>query len=596
MTLNRPWQIWLSFTLCLAVVLAAMGWVSWTALRLDRADARAQQQAALEEAVRLALWRMDSALAPLIARESTRPYFAYSAFYPAERAYTRMFAEIEQGEVLVPSPLLTQESKHILLHFQIGPDGEINSPQVPTGNMRDLAETGYASHERINASAELLAELRSLVSRDKLLALLPTETPPRPTPGPRARVAVLNRRGGKDAQAEQQASNIAEAQARAQTYQKAAQPQQKGRQPQPPAATPDAPAPDVAEGVIHPIWFDSALLLVRRVSVTGTEYVQGCRLDWPGIRETLLEEIADLLPRAGIEPIHAGSTARPTRRLAALPVALIPGEIPIAAARGITPIAISLIVAWACVLLAAGAVGALLLGAVSLSERRGAFVSAVTHELRTPLTTFQMYTEMLAEKMVPAEKRRQYLNTLRIEADRLSHLVENVLSYARLERSRGRSRVESVSLATVRDRVRERLAERAKQAGMCLVVEDGDAWDAVRVRADLSAVEQILFNLVDNACKYAAGAEDRRIHLQAQRAGRFAALRIGDHGPGISARDARRLFRPFSKSSREAADSAPGVGLGLALCRRLARDMGGTLRLDDGGASGACFILALPAV
>ena len=61
---------------------------------------------------------MDSAVAPLIARESARPYFVYTPFYPADRAYTRMFAQIQSGEVLVPSPLLIQTSPYVLLHFQ----------------------------------------------------------------------------------------------------------------------------------------------------------------------------------------------------------------------------------------------------------------------------------------------------------------------------------------------------------------------------------------------------------------------------------------------------------------------------------------------
>ena len=83
---------------------------------------------------------------------------------------------------------------------------------------------------------------------------------------------------------------------------------------------------------------------------------------------------------------------------------------------------------------------------VALSERRGAFVSAVTHELRTPLTTFRMYAEMLAEGMVPSpEARQKYLETLRREADRLAHLVENVLQYARLERGRPGGRRENVT-------------------------------------------------------------------------------------------------------------------------------------------------------
>jgi len=108
-------------------------------------------------------------------------------------------------------------------------------------------------------------------------------------------------------------------------------------------------------------------------------------------------------------------------------------------------------------------------------------------------------------------------------------------------------------------------------------------------------VEQILFNLVDNACKYAApGAAEKIIHLDALPGGKFAMLRVRDHGQGISEQGARTLFQPFSKSAHEAAHSAPGVGLGLALCRRLSRSMGGDLRLDRLVKGGACFVLTLP--
>ena len=101
--MRRPWHIWLAFGLCFAVVLAAMGLLTVIALRLNRTEAEARHRAALEENVRLALWRMDSALAPLIAQEGGRPYFAYTSFYPAERAYTRMFSTIDFA-VAVPTP------------------------------------------------------------------------------------------------------------------------------------------------------------------------------------------------------------------------------------------------------------------------------------------------------------------------------------------------------------------------------------------------------------------------------------------------------------------------------------------------------------
>ena len=127
-----------------------------------------------------------------------------------------------------------------------------------------------------------------------------------------------------------------------------------------------------------------------------------------------------------------------------------------------------------------------------------------------------------------------------------------------------------------------------------MIVDSPADLDGIKLHTDCSAVEQILFNLVDNACKYAATATERRIHVEGQSDGRQVLIRVRDHGPGISPQDAKKLFKPFSKSVSEAAHSAPGVGLGLALCRRLARSLGGDLTLDHSVREGACFVLRLP--
>jgi len=587
--MKKQWRIWIAFGLALAVLLAAVGSVTLTALRLDRAEAEARRQAALEENVRLALWRMDSALAPLIAQENARPYFAYSAFYPAERAYTRMFAEIDRDEVLLPSPLLTAASEHVLLHFQFGPDGALTSPQVPTGNMRDLAETGYVTTEKIDAAAARLATLEKRLDRKALRAALPK----RPDAEPPAHQVHVDEPGQAppNSPVQQTVRNLSEYQARSRTYQQAASQTEN-------VALRAAKAYSATEAVLRPVWLGGRLILARRVAVDGGEYLQGCWLDWAGIGKWLVADIRDLLPEASLEPLGAQASDPRARVLASLPVRLLPGALPAEPRPLLSPISLSLVIAWACVLVAGLAVAVLLLGAVSLSERRAAFVSAVTHELRTPLTTFQLYSEMLAEGMVADEAKRQhYLQTLCTEADRLSHLVENVLSYARLERGRARGRAASITLRGLVDRVRERLGRRAEQAGMTLVVEAPDDVLEVAVRADASAVEQILLNLVDNACKYACEAADKRIHLEAcprRSASSVVLIRVRDHGPGLTADARQRLFQPFSKSARDAAHSRPGVGLGLALSRRLARDMGGDLCLDDSVADGACFALSLP--
>jgi K+-sensing histidine kinase KdpD len=116
------------------------------------------------------------------------------------------------------------------------------------------------------------------------------------------------------------------------------------------------------------------------------------------------------------------------------------------------------------------------------------------------------------------------------------------------------------------------------------------AWQSV-VKADRAAVEHVLFNLIDNAAKYATGTKEVAITAEAAR-DRLSIL-VRDHGPGISPSERKRIFRAFHKSAAAAAESRPGVGLGLALSRRLARGGGGELELKHTYA-GTCFVLTLP--
>jgi signal transduction histidine kinase len=232
-------------------------------------------------------------------------------------------------------------------------------------------------------------------------------------------------------------------------------------------------------------------------------------------------------------------------------------------------------------------------GILRLSERRASFVSAVTHELRTPLTTFQLYSDMLYSGAVKEEKRGDYFRTLQREASRLSHLVENVLAFSRIERGSARATPREIAAADLVEPMRQRFTERLLEAGLSLQADlSAPIWQAV-VKADVAAAEHVLFNLIDNAAKYAAGSSPPEVHLEAAVTGRFLALQVRDHGSGIPAKERRRVFRAFHKSAAAAAETRPGVGLGLSLSRRLARANGGDLRLAE-TKSGACFVLTLP--
>jgi signal transduction histidine kinase len=210
------------------------------------------------------------------------------------------------------------------------------------------------------------------------------------------------------------------------------------------------------------------------------------------------------------------------------------------------------------------------------------------------MTTFRLYTEMLSEGMVADEPTRAtYIKTLRTEAERLGHLVENVLAYARLERGRATKTQERVNIQELLSRVAPQLERRAEQAGMQLTVNSKGTEPAV-LCTDTTVVGQILLNLVDNAAKYASTSSERKIHVDIEAMDARVDFSVRDYGPGVEPRVTGRLFRPFSKSATEAASSAPGIGLGLAISRRLARDLGGDLYLRRDNEAGACFVLTLP--
>jgi signal transduction histidine kinase len=646
--MKRPWQFWLLFALGVGLVVLPLAWLSVKSLELDRKELAARQKIGLEERINRALWRMDVLLMPLIAQEASRPEFVY-------RPSVSVLVPTGKGEshaAQAVSPLLLSRPDYVLVHFELRPDGTLSSPQCPEGTEASWAMSNGASADVMRTARACLDQLAGQLDHADLLSQLPEEslppidtgTPPwnsvvssldqaqivtntfeqaqlqEPQPAQSAQSKDRPRQQADAPSADardptgqtllppQQPEGLFTAnrsgrntlrtdndlQSRGQAFQALAQrtyQQQRYNY----ANVDPAEAPAVVEGVSQAIWVGPRLILARRVKSGADTVIQGCWLDWEQLEQRLLAEVRDLeLPQVRLTPVVHSSTADQSHLLVTVPVELSVGAPPVEPAWD-SPIRISLVAAWSCLFLAVICAAMTLRSVVALSERRAAFVSAVTHELRTPLTTFRMYAEMLAEGMVrSAEQRQKYLQTLRREADRLSHLVENVLAYARLERGRcGRQR-ERLTLGALLDRIVPRLEDRAAQAEMKLVVEVVDEARGELLATDGGAIEQILFNLVDNACKYASGGGDLRIHLEASADPRCVTMRVRDHGPGISRQQRRRLFLPFSKSVQEAARTAPGVGLGLSLSRRLARQLGGRLVCDAGDGPGAAFVLMLP--
>ncbi len=644
--MKRMRWVWPIFVGCLLVVLAGMAWISKLALELYDTQQEASKLARKEERIRLALYRLDSAVRPIVMGEASRPYYSYESFHPVQWPYTRMVSGLE-GDPLQPSQLLVFESPYILLHFQYEPPDKLTSPEAPTGAEKETAVAAYVEASRVQQAGRRLVQLREHLLSQSLSGRLPAPQEAQPLETlvqiQRAwdrQVSMANNEAQSDAygynqqelpyqgnEVAQQArpgqsmeSNRQPQSAPAQRLQSRQQSQQEqeelrkntqefqarnlltnqsfvlynldnywnARRGPRPATSP------VREGLLKPLWVGDVLLLARRVHVGDREVIQGCWLNWPHMQDWLAGLVEDLLPEARLAAFRPGLPLEISRALSVLPVELIPGPVDLQARQGWAPVHYALIIAWVCVLLGAGVVAGVLIQAVSLSERRGAFVSAVTHEMRTPLTTFRLYSEMLTEGMVRDESRRkQYLRRLKEEADRLHHLVDNVLAYARLSGARGKARLESFQMGPLVEGMFDRLSTHAQRAGMQLeLTGEAEARDQ-SVRADASGLEQILLNLVDNACKYASrcGRKELELHLSVSEGQARVSLR--DYGPGIAESFRPKLFRPFGKSADEAASSAPGIGLGLALSRRLARNMGGDLHLDTRWKQGAGFTVTL---
>ena len=651
--MNRPLHIWITFLACLGLLLAVMGWVSWNTLALESAREKAAQNADVQESVRLALWRLDFQASALLIRENARPPHDFRAFYAQEGLVDKDNGLFKKGDVMAASPLLAEPPEHVLLHFQMDATGALRSPQVPQNGEREVALTLFVNEDTVTRSEQRLQTLRELLAKPAATATnreILTQTAcvspqefrqevvskllEMPTDGNlrnnnwSAQQGIAQSSQGflnslesvvrsravaqQSEEAMKQQVTIKTKEPEAKTAVKAeSKPSLEAKKAMPKVL--DAPTSALAQrqeaaaAVRTPeskpfqgVWLDGNLILTREAWVDGVRLIQGVWLDWPAMRSAWLKEITDLFSGARLDPAaNVSPGARPTDdplRFAALPVRLVMGVIPLAEMPFWTPLRKSLVIALGCGTLAAFAVALLLYGTVALSERRASFVSAVTHELRTPLTTFRLYSEMLADGMVKDEaQRKTYLDTLSGEAGRLSHLVENVLAYARLERGSAQERAENLTIGELLDRITPRLRQRADECEMELRIEAGESERKTRLRIDAAAVEQILFNLVDNACKYATPrAVERVIHLEADTSGRFAMLRVRDHGGGISRGERRRIFHPFHKSADQAAHSAPGVGLGLALCRRLASALGGAITLDTACKDGACFVVKLP--
>ncbi len=270
------------------------------------------------------------------------------------------------------------------------------------------------------------------------------------------------------------------------------------------------------------------------------------------------------------------------------------------------------LMAWGIALLAGGILAGVVILIFQIHEEirrtsaRANYIIGISHDLRTPIASLKMMTESLHSGTVKdPDKQHTFLGIMAGECDRLNRLVERVLYFVRY----GEDALVFFKKTLAVDELLNTIVKpffasapgKRQEVDYKITVADG----LPDIDADDNAISQIVLNLLDNALKYgrhddrkptitvsADVVERRRRLIGASR--KWVRISVADNGPGIRASDKRKIFRPYFRTSSALNANVSGVGLGLALCRHIARGHHGWIDADNCESGGAVFSLYLP--
>jgi len=229
---------------------------------------------------------------------------------------------------------------------------------------------------------------------------------------------------------------------------------------------------------------------------------------------------------------------------------------------------------------------------VTTEERRSSLLSALSHDLRTPLAAITGAATTLRDESAAIDdaQRREMLDTICEEADRLERLVRNLLDMTRLESDALAVKRQWLPLEEI---VGSALTRLEPQLEGRPIRTDLPA-DLPLVSVDAALLEQLFINLLENAAKYTPAGSPVEIVARANGDGNVVAIEVADRGPGIEPGEEARLFEKFVRGRQQTGSS--GAGLGLAICRGVIGAHGGTIVAANRAGGGASFRITLPIV
>jgi signal transduction histidine kinase len=224
-----------------------------------------------------------------------------------------------------------------------------------------------------------------------------------------------------------------------------------------------------------------------------------------------------------------------------------------------------------------------------LAAMKSEFVATVTHELKAPIAVIQLAADTLATgRYTSAEAIPEYARLASLEAARLTRLVENLLTYARVSDAARGYRFEGLEVAELVEDVLTRFRPRLVELGFETTVDV--PLDLPRIRGDRTAVFQALDNVMDNAIKYSTTRRD--VSIRGRTDGATVSLEVTDRGRGIPDAERPHIFDRFYRGR---APGPGGSGLGLAIVDRVVADHGGRVEVSSGAGDGTTVTLILPA-
>jgi signal transduction histidine kinase len=227
--------------------------------------------------------------------------------------------------------------------------------------------------------------------------------------------------------------------------------------------------------------------------------------------------------------------------------------------------------------------------ALAASDARAAFLATMSHELRTPLNAIIGYQSLLSEGISGKMNDSQLaqLSRIRASADHLLNLIDEVLTFSRLDAGKEIILREEVDLRSVVASAISMVAPLAAGKGLKVRDETSDG----RLITDGGKVRQILLNLLSNAVKF---SDDGDIIVRSHRDDGSLAISVVDPGIGIARENLENVFDPFWQVEQRSTRRVGGTGLGLSVSRRLARLLGGEVTVESTLSKGSTFTLVLP--